>query len=115
MLAERFLPGLFDQIAGAAASSADGRCPDLAGLEALSPQVKDDSMPESVLTPETGKPSVKATNRLREWVSSAAFRSWAQVHPLVGDEDLRPYLFVAKEQEGLLWCCYGTWPSCERC
>jgi hypothetical protein len=99
MLAERFLPGFFDQIAGAAASSTDGRCPDLAALEALSPQMKNDATTESVLSPEGGKPSVKATSRLREWLSSAAFRSWAEVHPPVGEDDLRPYLFVAKDRK----------------
>src|SRR5258708_17851344 len=34
MLAERFLPRLFDQIATAAASSGEGTCPELAALEA---------------------------------------------------------------------------------
>ena len=34
MLAERFLPHLFDQIAAAAAAAPDGKCPGLAALEA---------------------------------------------------------------------------------
>ena len=33
MLAERFLPRLFDQIAAAAAAAANGKCPDLSALE----------------------------------------------------------------------------------
>ncbi|MGI8744414.1 MAG: Qat anti-phage system ATPase QatA [Bryobacteraceae bacterium] len=99
MLAERFLPGFFDQIGSAAASSADGQCPDIAHLEALSPQVKADSAIENAFPAETGKPTFQPTNRLREWLSSAAIRSWAQVQPPVGESDLRPYLFVAKDRK----------------
>ena len=38
MLAERFLSRLFDQIASAAARDPDGRCADLAALEAADPE-----------------------------------------------------------------------------
>jgi len=98
MLAERFLPGFFDQIGAAAASSTDGKCPDLVHLEALSPEVKADSTAETVMTGEAAK-AIQPTSRLREWLSSPAIRSWAQVQPLVGELDLRPYLFVAKDRK----------------
>src|SRR6185437_6512408 len=42
MLAERFLPRLFDQIAAAAAAAPDGKCPDLATLEAAATGKEDD-------------------------------------------------------------------------
>jgi hypothetical protein len=99
MLAERFLPRFFDQIGAAAAASADGQCPDLAHLEALSPEVKADSAVESIFAGDTGKTVAQPTSRLREWLSSAAIRSWAQVQPIVGEMDLRPYLFVAKDRK----------------
>jgi predicted KAP-like P-loop ATPase len=99
MLAERFLPHFFDQIASTAASSTDGRCPDLSALEALSPEAKAESPVESVFAEETPKPVSQPTSRLREWQSSAAIQSWAQVHPPVGEVDLRPYLFVAKDRK----------------
>jgi len=99
MLGERFLPGFFDQIGAAAAASADGKCPDLAHLEALSPQVKAESAVDSVFAGDTGKPVIQPTSRLREWLSSAAIRSWAQVQPMIGEMDLRPYLFVAKDRK----------------
>lgn len=99
MLAERFLPHFFDQVGAAAAGSADGQCPDLAHLEALSPEVKAETPIESVLTGAAGTPTVQPTSRLREWLSSAAIRSWAQVQPMVGQMDLRPYLFVAKDRK----------------
>jgi len=99
MLAERFLPHFFDQIGTAAAASADGQCPDLAHLEALSPELKAGAAVESVFAGEVGKPIIQPTSRLREWLSAAAIRSWAQVQPMVGELDLRPYLFVAKDRK----------------
>jgi hypothetical protein len=99
MLAERFLPRFFDQIGAAAATTADGRCPDLAHLEALSPEVKAESAVDNVFAADSSKPPMQPTSRLREWLSSAAIRSWAQVQPMVGEMDLRPYLFVAKDRK----------------
>jgi hypothetical protein len=105
MLAERFLPYFFDQFAASAASSADGRCPDLVTLEAISSEVKTESWAEG----ESAADAIKGTSgakldalpkvQFREWMSSPAIRSWAQVHPPVGDLDLRPYLFVAKDRK----------------
>jgi len=108
MLAERFLPRLFDQIAATAATAADGRCPDLATLEATSIQsdreagdkVSDDA------TASAAKPKVKPgvakssePSALGEWSSSPAVRAWASVPVALGGEDLRPYLFVAKDRK----------------
>jgi hypothetical protein len=99
MLAERFLPVFFDQIAAAAASSADGLYPDLATLETLSPQVKAEAALDTAFSGDASKPGMQSTSRLREWLSSAAIRSWAQVQPTIGELDLRPYLFVAKDRK----------------
>jgi predicted KAP-like P-loop ATPase len=109
MLAERFIPRLFDQIAAAAATSPDGKCADLAALEAKA------SEPPEVTKAPAKKPSgekgdgpkapklevVKTQDspQLNEWISSQAIKSWAAVQPSVGGEDLRPYLFVAKDRK----------------
>jgi hypothetical protein len=105
MLAERFLPHFFDQFAAAAASSSDGRCPDLALLEAISAEVKTDAGTEGPSTGDGVKsaPGTKADAQpkvqFRDWMSSPALRAWAQLHPAVGEVDLRPYLFVAKDRK----------------
>lgn len=111
MLAERFLPRLFDQIAAAAAVAAEGKCPDLAALEAAATAKED---PKGATRPEkaAGKTSeaTKGTPKLEpvkpyesglmsEWLSSPAVRAWAAVQPVIGAEDLRPYLFVAKDRK----------------
>lgn len=86
MLAERFLPRLFEQIAAAAAAAPDGRCLDLSALEAAATvQEADNAAAESAL--------------LAEWLSSPATKAWAAVPTKIGDEDLRPYLFVAKDRK----------------
>ena len=112
MLAERFLPRLFDQIAAAAAAAPDGKCPDLAELEA--------AMAEGKRAKKKGKPDKPAASKggdgpkasaksaavkttesalLGEWSSSPAIKAWAGVQTPLGDEDLRPYLFVAKDRK----------------
>lgn len=110
MLAERFLPRLFDQIAAAAAAAPDGKCPDLAALEASANKkegTKGGDKQEKVAGKEsetikvTLKQEVKFIERalLSEWLSSPTIIAWAAVPTSLGNEDLRPYLFVAKDRK----------------
>lgn len=112
MLAERFLPRLFDQIAAAAAAAPDGKCPDLAALEAAANGKGDDEDTVKPAKTATGKgdEAAKVTPRpmaskaadsalLGEWLSSPTIKAWAAVPTKIGDEDLRPYLFVAKDRK----------------
>jgi len=102
MLAERFLPTLFDQIAASAASDGEGKCADLAHLEAHVRATKK-------ATPAkrgTGGAAAEADDgddgeslMLKEWKKAAAIRSWAALDPQIGAADLRPYLFVAKDRK----------------
>jgi len=111
MLAERFLPRLFDQIAAAAAAAPDGKCPDLAALEAAAAATEGANRatkPEK--TGAKGGDTTKARPKRRgveltesallsEWRSSPAIKAWAAVQTALGSEDLRPYLFVAKDRK----------------
>lgn len=111
MLAERFIPRLFDQIAAAAASAGNGKCRDLVALEAAA-TAKEDDRPKAKPVKLGGKdgdaakaaPKVEAVKAsesamLGEWLSSPAIKAWAKVPTMIGDEDLRPYLFVAKDRK----------------
>jgi hypothetical protein len=110
MLAERFLPGLFDQIASAAAGSANGQCEGLGPLEA---SAGEDVKPTAARG-TTAKSKVGADGKdapkgeavkpaesplLVEWLSSKAIRVWAAVKPSLASVDLRPYLFVTKDRK----------------
>ncbi len=106
MLAERFLPRLFDQVAAVAATASDGKSGDLAALEleAIEPKkpTKKAAGDKADGSRRTARAeAVKGGDRplLGEWLSSPAVKAWAAVQPAVGDEDLRPYLFVAKDRK----------------
>jgi hypothetical protein len=110
MLAERFLPSLFDQIATVAVTHPKGRCIDLAKLEKSG--VADNSCPsKSDKKPKTaaGKTSkalettetvvVKESAILSEWKASQSILTWARVQPPLGEIDFRPYLFATKDKK----------------
>ncbi|EKD63018.1 MAG: KAP P-loop [uncultured bacterium] len=90
MLAERFFPPLFDSIAAMAAASADGKCRDLKVLEVNIEKQTDKKT-------STKEESISA--EAQGWISSEYIQSWAAVQPQLGDIDLRPYLFVAKDRK----------------
>ena len=103
MLAERFLPGLFDQIATLAVTEPQGRCVDLAALEGF--------LEEDVARSTTKESKAKASKAadivvpstdsalLTEWKASPAIRSWARTLPPLVEVDLRPYLFATKDKK----------------
>jgi predicted KAP-like P-loop ATPase len=105
MLAERFLPRIFDQIAAIAAAAPDGKCPDLAALEAAAAAKGDtNGATKPGKAAAKGAPKLEAVKStesalLSEWLSSAAIKAWATVPTAIGSEDLRPYLFVAKDRK----------------
>ncbi len=108
LLAERYLPHLYDQIASIAAISSDGKCADLSSLEAVSKEgaanpksvtkpsptgtvTKDTASAKDIKKPESGM--------LAEWLSAPSIIAWSKISPALAETDLRPYLFVAKERK----------------
>lgn len=45
------------------------------------------------------KDNEKESAKFSEWKKSPAVCAWARVQPHIGDDDLRPYLFVSKERK----------------
>jgi hypothetical protein len=103
MLAERFIPRLFDQIAYAAAAHADGLCEALVALEAATAEAAgaakktttDAKASKAAETPSEESESALVT----EWLSSPQIRAWARIKPMLSGVDLRPYLFVTKDRK----------------
>ncbi len=105
MLAERFIPRLFEQIAFVAAVHVKGLCEDIGALEKsiAADSAKADGKPAAderigakpgdVVAP----PGDNAV--LVEWKSSETIRDWARVQPFLTGVDLRPYLFVTKDKK----------------
>ncbi|EFG84762.1 NTPase KAP [Novacetimonas hansenii] len=113
MLAERFIPTLFDEIGLASANDPDGRCKDLAVLEegskpetarAPAPLVaggegKKVVPPKAVAAPE---PATVENPVLTQWQASDVIKAWAKLQPPLSNVDLRPYLFVTKDRKDYL-------------
>jgi hypothetical protein len=109
MLAERFLPTLFDQIASIASGAPDGRCAELAEFERLCKVDQDEADAETdadgarsklARSKPRGKAVVKGGASLASaWAGSDEIRAWGTRSPDdLGSIDLRPYLFVAKDK-----------------
>ncbi|QOZ71889.1 Qat anti-phage system ATPase QatA [Bradyrhizobium arachidis] len=96
MLAERFIPRLFDQIAFAAAAHPKGYCDDLVALEAATGE-------KATADTKVGKAKesgdVAESALVTEWLASPQIKAWSQVPPPLANVDLRPYLFVTKDRK----------------
>lgn len=100
MLAERFMSRLFEQIANAAAPHPEGRCDDLAALEgAVSEGPKARADGSKTRAKGADEPEVRESQALAEWKAAESIRAWAKLSPKLGQIDLRPYLFVAKDRK----------------
>jgi len=98
MLAERFIPRLFEQIAFVAAVHPQGLCEDLETLEkSLVSADGKDSESKGQKAAEAVSASDNAV--LNEWKSSETVRDWAHLSPKLSGIDLRPYLFVTKDKK----------------
>lgn len=98
MLAERFIPRLFEQIAFVAAVHPQGLCEDLETLEkSLLAAGGKDRESKAQKAAESVPASDNAV--LTEWKSSETVRDWARLSPKLSGLDLRPYLFVTKDKK----------------
>lgn len=104
MLAERFIPRLFDQVAFAAAAHPKGVCEGLAALEVATAAESAGAATKMTVDAKAGKAVETPTDEgesalVTEWLSSPQIRAWAQIKPTLGSVDLRPYLFVTKDRK----------------
>jgi hypothetical protein len=104
MLAERFIPTLFDQIALASANHPGGKCEALDTLEKnlgtvqpTIPPTQSKGAKAAIPTPEPVDSPVLAS-----WFGNAEIKQWASIGEKLGAVDLRPYLFVTKDRKDYL-------------
>lgn len=105
MLAERFSPDFYEQVARGAAASPNGRSEALARFE---DQVRAVAVEEK----PAGKAEGRAGSRkpvdppppsdVDEWSKSEWAKSWAVIDPPLKDVDLRPYVFVTRDKRSYL-------------
>lgn len=111
MLVERFDTDLYEQIGREA--NVDGRSQTLDRLESL---VREDADPKEAgsgktkrtpkrkLAPksETIKDDAEGTTGPSKWA-----RQWADLHPRLGEYDLRPYLFISRDRKAVFSATAG--------
>jgi hypothetical protein len=97
MLAERFQPDVYDHLATEAMVAADGRVPLLAELEAAA---RDDakSSDKKAKDSRVGKSTAQADGDNEKWLSREWLLKWAKIDPALAAEDMRPYVFVARDK-----------------
>ena len=90
MLLERFNTRPYELIAKTAGQSGDGKCEALRIAEAaVGPSPADSSSVQ--VDP--------AKDTLSEWRDDDSFVDWLRMQPLLGSVDLRPYLFISRDQK----------------
>ncbi|MBB4097997.1 Qat anti-phage system ATPase QatA [Sphingomonas kyeonggiensis] len=110
MLAERFIPRLFERVATDAARDEGGVCRRLAKLEAgpgASPAAADDTEPKTgdgaakrkAGTEAAAARPAAADQILDEWQVDERVTEWAKLEPKLAGVDLRPYLFIARDRK----------------
>lgn len=109
MLAERFYPDFYEQIARLAAADPDGKVVGLGGLEdhvrapARSDDEDDDPKPGAKGTKRPAATKAPALpSEVEEWAKNDWIKGWAAIDPLLRDVDLRPYVFVTRDKRGAL-------------
>jgi len=102
MLAERFNPDFYEQLARIASLDVDGSVPAIAELEKRSQKAKD-AAPEAEEGKSRAKLKVAATSSdVDDWEKSEWISRWAAIEPSLTNVDLRPYIFVTRDKRSSL-------------
>lgn len=107
MLAERFYPDFYEQLARLAANAPDGKPDAIARFEAAirepAPQTEDEGKPSAKgrRKTTTSTPPPMPTE-VEEWMKNEWAKTWASIDPPLSDQDLRPYVFVTRDKRSSL-------------
>lgn len=95
MLAEFFFPDQFAHIGATVAASDQGSCLDLAMIESL---LTNSIAHKTADSAAEGDADIKTNEIVAEWLTRPGLARWARVQPMIGQVDLRPYLFVVNDR-----------------
>ena len=103
MLAERFQPDFYEHLAGKAMVAEDGKISELRGLEA---ELREDRAARQRIDAKTGRREVTqdrdaVDQEMAKWLEREWLQRWLRIEPALGDIDLRPYIFVARDKRML--------------
>ena len=100
MLAERFYPDFYEQVARLSASAPDGVVETLGHLEDEIRPSPNSGATKSDRT--SAAPKQKAATDAVDWSKNEWARGWAVIDPPLKGIDLRPYVFVTRDKRGAL-------------
>ena len=98
MLAERFQPDFYEHIATQAMTSDGGRSAEIASLEATGKASKAKDKPKSSRRVMSSKNEDNPQTGAANWLERNWIERWLDIEPTIGNVDLRPYVFVAREK-----------------
>jgi hypothetical protein len=101
MLAERFQPDFYEHIAGQVMATGDGKSGDVIALEASG------ETPHADKKKAAGKKAAMKDQDSQEsdtlkWLERDWLKRWLTIEPTIGNVDLRPYVFVARDKRLLM-------------
>jgi predicted KAP-like P-loop ATPase len=104
MLAERFAPEFYEQVARLAAAAPNGKSPALAHFEERARATDEaEDKPSKDEKPKRARPKADDMSpEAQEWNKSEWAKAWAGIDPLLTDVDLRPYVFVTRDKRTYL-------------
>jgi predicted KAP-like P-loop ATPase len=96
MLAERFQPDFYDHLAGEAMIADEGRITELRDMEM---RVRSEGKTDKGKKEGKGeKGSSRLDSTVEKWLEREWLVRWLKIEPALGDVDLRPYVFVARDK-----------------
>jgi hypothetical protein len=95
MLAERFQPDFYEAIAAQAMASADGRAADVVALEVSGEALQGGEKQKPISTKTA---SASQQSDIEKWLERDWLKRWLTIQPPIGNIDLRPYVFVARDK-----------------
>jgi predicted KAP-like P-loop ATPase len=98
MLAERFQPDFYEYISAQAMVSDDGKAPDLTSLEATDAPSQKTKKAKETEQQRVSKAEENSSSDLVKWLERAWLKRWLSIDPALAGEDLRPYVFVARDK-----------------
>ena len=97
MLAERFKPDFFEEIAREVGMSGDGKSARLKAFENAVRTPDESAINQSVKAGsllKENRAKADAATEIEDWMKIDWVLTWASINPTLEDEDLRPYVFV---------------------
>jgi predicted KAP-like P-loop ATPase len=96
MLAERFQPDFYDHLAAQAMLAPGGKVAQLREMESAAHE--DGKTRKAGKDAKAAKSSAQIDHDTAKWLEREWLVRWLKIEPALGDEDLRPYAFIARDK-----------------